>query len=114
MRLLAALLALHLASDHVVWCARKIRHHKAFSGGRARLAESEIYSFLSAIREQELPASVQYEVVTPQPTTPSTTTTTTSARTTTASLADFCLGKRGQFAYEADCHKFVQCWEGKT
>ena len=29
-------------------------------------------------------------------------------------LAEHCLGPRGQFAYDADCHKFVNCWDGSA
>ena len=52
-------------------------------------------------------------------TTLATTTTTTTPTTTRRirrrrTLLEHCLRRRGQFAYDADCHKFVNCWDGSA
>ena len=35
-------------------------------------------------------------------------------RRRTKSLWEHCLRRRGQFAYDADCHKYVNCWDGQA
>ena len=38
----------------------------------------------------------------------------TWSRRRTKTLREHCLRRRGQFAYDADCHKFVNCWDGSA
>lgn len=114
-------------------CAHKIRYKKArHKGSRKPFVDEDLLGFLGRISPPINNGEVffgfdargpeyEYEEDLPTPyTTPSTTTTSTTTTTTTEAPPrtrrpqEYCLQRRGQFAYDPDCHAFVNCWDGRA
>lgn len=97
-----------LLSSLVLLCqgAIKVRYTKAGD------TQAGVYSFLSLLGPVQ-PKEVQFPDPSPF-TTPPTSTTSTTTPTPQLKLVDYCLQPRGQFRYEPDCHKFVNCWDGQV
>ncbi len=92
------LLSLDLPSTK---CAFKVRYHKSAKRERS---QNDIYVVLSKI-----PSSVGVEDPPPY--------TTPEPPVAPSGLVgrrpvEYCLESRGQFRYDPDCHKFVDCWDG--
>ncbi len=111
-------------------CARKVRYRKAAERSRA---ENDLFGFIAritvdpdngeeALREEvevfeedpapfttpPSPSRVVFPTLSPPPPPPP------PSRPPAPAMSDYCLSRRGQFPYGPDCHKFVDCWDGRA